>query len=161
MSRQILCFMQNQWEADSNRWNAYWEEKRATPDYHKLRLYIIGGYTRSGYSATAKRLQKAFGDLAEEMEWENSTPKVGGFSASKFPPDLDHMRAVIEHVSPVLVVTFGSVARDGLKKVWPEERSLYFKHPVARGMVPGELKTWRPAVEMKLAELADVKEKTV
>lgn len=153
MESKILCFMQNQWQADADEWNRFWEERRGE-HFYKIRLGMIGMYTRTGYSATAKRLQAAFGELIEEMEWENSTWKVGDNPSSKFPPDLEHMKGAISHVNPTLCVAFGAVARDGLKQIWPEEKSLYFKHPVARFMEPGEIKSWRGTLERKIAELS-------
>lgn len=147
----VLCFMQNQWQPDADDWRAYWAEKRGQSHFYALRLRVIGNYIRNGKSMTARRLQSAFGDMIEDMAWENSTWQVGNRPSSKFPADLDHMNAVIEVVNPLVIVSFGSIARDGLLKMdLSGRRHVSFKHPTARGLESSEIATWRPMLEQYL-----------
>lgn len=147
--KDILCFLQNQWERDADDWNQRYE--RMELDLRlRLRQRIITGYICNGHSMTAKRLQEAFGNMLKEMTFENASPRIGNKSSDKFPPDLEHIKAVIDHVQPLLIVTFGKIAHDGVSKVWPQEQLLPLPHPVARQLEPGEWKAWRQTVQDEL-----------
>jgi len=150
--KQILGFLQNQYAAgqkDADEWSAIYE---SVP---QVRRRIISKYICHGHSLTARRLQKAFGENIEQFAFENASPLVGTHSSSRFAADSEHMASVIEEVKPVLVVTFGKVAEEGLYFLlncdkWTMERSLFLPHPAARGTDDWERDGWNERVKAKL-----------
>jgi hypothetical protein len=96
-------------------------------------LFGFGNYT-------GRRVRQAFGDdLCDRIVWENASPEIGGRSDSVFPPDPQHIRAVLHKHNPDLVITFGKVAFDGLNEAMslPGDGILFAYihtvHPAARG----------------------------
>src|SRR5687768_9061735 len=68
---------------------------------------------------TGTRLRRAFGeDLCDEIVWEETSRKMGGYSASAYPAEPEHMLAVIKRHNPDLVITFGKVAQRGLAEAY-------------------------------------------
>ena len=91
---------------------------------------------------TGSRLRAAFGEpLCDRITWENASPRIATEASGSFPPDHDHIRAVVRHFKPSVVLTFGRVADRGVHDAtvgsvtW--DRSAEFatvtgSHPAAR-----------------------------
>lgn len=68
---------------------------------------------------TGRRLTQTFGhELLGGMLFEESTREISGDSRSSFPPNLGHIRAVLEELQPRVVVAFGKIATLAVKQVW-------------------------------------------
>lgn len=81
---------------------------------------------------TGRVLKSALGeDLCEEIEWMEASPEIGDRPSAKFPPDLEHIRAILAHFEPNLVICFGKVAAEGVKQVFSGEM-IEVPHPAAR-----------------------------
>ena len=91
---------------------------------------------------TGRRLQAAFGEeLCDQIIWEETSPEVGGHSASRFQADIGHMAAAIKTHHPDIVIAFGQVASGAilpaLSRLGQESRVCVYvitaPHPAARG----------------------------
>src|SRR5262245_3366222 len=99
----ILAILQNQWLKDP-------EAVQQIYDRHlDRRNCLIAMYLFMG-CLTGRRLQEAFGELCEDIVWEEASPKVGGSSASKFPADPQHIAGAIEKHRPDMILCFGAIA---------------------------------------------------
>lgn len=139
---KILAFLQNQWFKDPEKAAEIFERH---PDRRNdlIRLYLFAG------CLTGRRLSAAFGDpLCRMITWEETSPRIGGESGSKFKPDFAHIRAAIEKHRPDVVVCFGRIAGDALRDIscqtehhpLPASLSIYFApHPAARDNPMDEL----------------------
>lgn len=136
---KILAFLQNQWfPASKHKIIKYAYSKHG--DTPEDRADLNARYLFFG-CLTGKRLRAAFGDLCDDIIWENASPEIGSESCAKFPPDPQHIAKVILHFRPQVVLTFGSVASQGvlasLKMICPNSEPVRFKvigcpHPAAR-----------------------------
>lgn len=104
--KPVVAFLQNQWFPG-----------RSVPSVE--RAYRLHGPTpedRADLNArylffrclTGRRIRAAFGEqLCERIVWENANPKIATEASGVFPPDLDHIRAVVAHFKPAVVIAFG------------------------------------------------------
>lgn len=108
-----LAFLQNTWSKDPERVRKHIE--RHGDKYRKrLVYYALFG---SG-SLTGRRLKTAFGEESiKDIVWEEASPEVGSHSGSWFPPDLPHIRRIIQEEKPDVILTFGRIAGEGLSQV--------------------------------------------
>lgn len=138
---KIVAFLQCLWVKQPERVAAMLDdhEKR----YPKMgrermleRLLFIGG-------RTGQVLTDGLGDeWCSAIVWEESTRKIAGHSSGSFPPDLVHMRAVLDKHQPDVVITFGKVAYNGIDRLFKKQLERYgafpiwieAPHPVARGV---------------------------
>lgn len=125
---KILAFLQNQWFRDPEAARAAFARH---PDRRNdlIRLYLFMG------CLTGKRLRQVFGDLCEEIIWEECSTEIGGKSSTAFPPDLNHMRAAIAKHAPRVVLVFGSLAQGATSTIFREFPGLQFiygPHPASR-----------------------------
>lgn len=65
-------------------------------------------------SHTGKRLRAMLPEAGYEVRIVNASPQIGSEAGACFPPDLAHLRAVIEEEAPDLILACGEVARRGL-----------------------------------------------
>jgi hypothetical protein len=105
---KILAILQNQWFKDPEAVQAIYDRHPDRRNDLNSRYLFMG-------CLTGRRLQQALGDLCDSIIWEEASPKVGGFSASKFPADPKHIASAIEKHKPDLVLCFGKIAADGVK----------------------------------------------
>lgn len=139
----ILAFLQNQWFKNPDKAREVYARNP------HLRNQLIKRFLFAG-CLTGRRLQEALSDLCDTIIWEETSKEVGGYSASKFAADLDHMHdAIITH-KPDVVLCFGKVAHDAMRKLQDKEpvtTVIYAPHPAARQdpmprlrKIPDELK---------------------
>jgi hypothetical protein len=123
----IVAFLQNQWFKDPERAKLAFE-KMGTANRHLLVEYALFRGCLTG-----RRLRAALGsDLCDEITWEETTTEIGGKASSVFPPQPDHIRGVIERHRPVIVLTFGKIARESVGPLW-NGTIFSAPHPAARG----------------------------
>jgi hypothetical protein len=121
---KILAFLQNQWVNEPEKVAAMIARNPKTrPRIIKYALF---------QSHTGHRLKQVFGDECIEWEWDNASPQIGGHSSSCFPADPEHIKAVLEEHRPDVVLTFGKVASDALKKTCNSFKLIVGPHPAAR-----------------------------
>lgn len=131
---KIVAFLQNQWFKDPEGIKAMFAEHPERRERYIEAFLFMG-------CLTGRRLKSAFGEeLCDRIVWEEISPEIGSHASSKFPPDPEHIEAVIRKHQPDVVVCFGKLASDGLRKtivrLGPEPisgfRILYGPHPAAR-----------------------------
>lgn len=140
---KIVAFLQNQWFKDPEGIKAMFAEHPERRERYIEAFLFMG-------CLTGRRLKSALGEeLCAQIIWEEISPEIGGHAASKFPPDLAHIKAVIEKHSPDIIVAFGKIADKGVLKVMGDlcyEKDIskvrYFTapHPAARQNPMPELK---------------------
>lgn len=136
----VLAFLQNTWVNDVPRCEQILSGLSRTDQRKITAAWLFMG------CLTGRRLQRAFGEMTDEIVWENASPKLAGHSSGSFPPDPEHIRATLEEVKPSVVLIFGKVAERGVLPLW-KGRSIIGPHPTARG---GDVV---PALERMAAQL--------
>lgn len=127
---KILAFLQNQWFRDPVRVKAIYARN---PEHRNelIRRFLFGG------CLTGRRLMTTFGeDLCwKQITWEEISPEIGGHASSKFPADLGHITVAIRKFDPDVILAFGSIAQEALKRTTSvrPRTIVYGPHPAARG----------------------------
>lgn len=124
----VVAFLQNPWF------------KPGTGD-RIINLYMkCATYRRAvlSLSQTGRALRAAFGDMYDVIWWDNACPRPGFERSASLPPDLDHVRAVIERIRPRLVLCFGRSAEIAVRHVY-QGQVMTCCHPMARGNRKQEL----------------------
>lgn len=130
-----LAFMQNLWVRDPAKVKAMIDRHGEEFRRRAIKYALFAG------CVSGRRLKQAFGPLCDEIVWDEITREIGGAANACFPPDFDHMVAVIKTVRPRIVLTFGVRARDAVCLV--QENSDALKdckfvramHPAARHLL--------------------------
>lgn len=132
----ILAILQNQWVRDPETVR----KAIAASSNPKAYRRRFNAYALFAGCMTGRRLRKEFGELCDTIVWEEASPEIGGHSASSFPADLDHIRAVIADVKPNIIIGFGKIACDALLCIDLKREELgapcvvvQSQHPTARG----------------------------
>jgi len=127
MKQKILAFMQNQWFKKPD------EVKAMYVRHLNQRNYFIKRFLFAG-CVSGKRLLAAFGnDLCNEIIWEEASPEIAGHSSGVFPADIEHIEAAIILHKPNLILCFGKIAGDAVRKIGVDVPVHYLPHPSARG----------------------------
>ena len=96
---------------------------------------------------TGQRLLKAFGEVAFNHIILDNVLLESGTIKKKVLPDMHHVRAIIEEVKPLIIVTFGAMAYRAIKDMeeWTGPHFSY-SHPNARGVTSDELRIFAEMV---------------
>jgi len=121
---KVLAFLQNQWMNDPEKAR---EMIARTPMVRPRLIKYALFQSHSG-----RRLKQVFGDECLQWDWDNASPQIGGYPSSRFPADPAHIRALLEERDPDVVLAFGTVARDALRKAKGRFRLIAGPHPAAR-----------------------------
>lgn len=158
---KILAFLQNQWFKEPARVAKMYA--RCSDGQHPLdrRASLNKGFLFYK-SLTGRRLRAALGpELCNRIIWEEISPQVGAKSSAAFPPDQNHIRAVIEHHKPDVILVFGSIAASAtlfmrlLDAMAHQYTIIVGPHPAARGAnLPDQLRNVRIRLEACLAARA-------
>lgn len=128
---KVVAFLQNMWFKDPARMKVQLETSFKGDREKFIRTWLFFS------CLTGKRLERVFGELIDEIVWEEVSRELGGFSASAFPPEPEHIEAVLAKHAPTHVIAFGRIAQNALcaiHKVDPQRFQLIFApHPAARG----------------------------
>ncbi len=132
----ILCFLQNLWLKNPDRWKEYIDRNEAR------RPEIIAHLLLAYGCLTGRRIKACFGDLLPHMIFEEASREIAGDPRTICPPDPEHIKACIEKYKPKVVLTFGKVAAAtvrphfiawGLFNPRPDgARFIALPHPAAR-----------------------------
>ena len=82
-------------------------------------------------SRSGQRLARVFGMFWDEVRFGNTTAKVGEGPNSQLPPDLDHIKKMLENEKPDIVVAVGLQAEKAMKVEWSGPL-LVMPHPACR-----------------------------
>jgi hypothetical protein len=129
---KILAFMQNQWFHDPERIKALMER------YQDQRNSMIARFLFATGNKSGNRLRSVFGETVNQIIWEEASSQLGDRAGSVFPADLEHMVSAIAKHQPEVIVCFGRIASDGIRKLLMEDRIsesiriFYGPHPSAR-----------------------------
>ena len=108
---KVVAFLQNQWVRDPERLRAMIERDGEAFRRKFLKYALFAG------CLTGRRIKAAFGELCDQIVWEEVTRQIGAYAGSAFEPDLEHCRAVLRFEAPNIVITFGRVAADALHQI--------------------------------------------
>lgn len=98
-------------------------------------------------SHTGSRLLNVLGELAGAMAWHSTYPNI---------PALIALRSIIKVRKPLMIVTFGAVAKDNCEKFgWPNTRLICAPHPTKQW----ECATLAYSINSRLALLRSKREK--
>lgn len=130
---KILAFLQCQWFKNPDAVRAIYA-KHATDLDRRAKLNARFLFRES---LTGKRLRYAFGDLCREVVWEEVSTEIGGGSSAVFPANAGHMCSVLNHHRPSIVMTFGKIAADAMRRIDCDGLDRPYKvicgpHPAAR-----------------------------
>lgn len=134
---KIVAFLQNQWFRDPE------SVRRMMTENPERRERYIAAFLFMG-CLTGKRLRAVFGEeLCDQIVWEEVSPEIGGYAASRFPADAQHIATVICKHKPDVILAFGKIAANGVWAIMnhlkcPNEGAFtaHFisgPHPAARG----------------------------
>lgn len=144
---KILGILQNQWFHNPERMKHILATQFKGNREKFTRTFLFFG------CLTGRRLQNCLGEeLCSEIIWEECSPEMGGFAASKFKPDLVHISLTINNLRPNIIIAFGSIAQSAfgcggitLNQEVCTTHYLQAPHPAAR----------QPDVIAKLCELRE------
>ncbi len=144
---KIVAFLQNPWfkpGTDERHIIAYRDDQ----DFHRRVLSMC---------MTGQRLVAAFGDLYDQIHWDNTNWRPAFMASGREDPDYQHMLGVMKRISPDLVLCFGNQARDAMRVVtrlsnWGKE-FLQCHHPNARFKTQQDLSDFADRVRRKILEL--------
>lgn len=127
---KIVAFLQCQWfPAESIPAIEAAYARRPTPE-GRARLTARYLFYRC---LTGRRLRAAFGAWCDAIVWAESTTQIATEASGVFPPDPHHIHAIIGHFQPDVILTFGRVATDAVRKLCPDACKLISgPHPAAR-----------------------------
>lgn len=138
----IVAFLQNMWVrphqvARVSRFDPLSEERKRMTAYA-----LFAG------CVTGRRLKRALGeDICSRIVWQEASPVVADNPRDYHPPDLQHVRAVLNKYQPQLVLCF-TRAGEGLIRTMLDEGTVFVpcQHPAAR-KPNGDLERARKIIE--------------
>ena len=127
---RILAIMQNQWFRDPQRAREIIDRLENAHGPRMRRRFI--SHALFAGSVSGRRLQAAFGDLCDRIEWEECSREISGHANFAPNPDPQHVTETIVDVDPHIIITFGTLAWETVQPRWA---GLLIKapHPAARG----------------------------
>ena len=105
---KTLAFLQNMWVRDPGR-----VKHTIAQDGEGFRRRFLT-YALFAGCLTGRRLKAAFGDLCDDIVWEEVSCEIGGKSSSVFPPDYAHITQRMAEEKPDVLLAFGKIACDAL-----------------------------------------------
>lgn len=121
---KVVAFLQNVWVHDPERLRRIFEREPEIREEMIARLLFMGCFTGG-------RLTKAFGDLCDEIVWEETTLEIAGNPKTILPAQPEHIREVLARHNPKIVLTFGRIAFEAIKPLWTGHL-ISLPHPAAR-----------------------------
>lgn len=122
---KTVAFLQNMWVRNPERWKRAMER-----DGEEMRRRLIE-YALFAGCITGRRLKAAFGELCDDIIWEETTREIAGDPKTIFPAQPDHISAVLSAEKPDVVLTFGRIALNAITPLW-NGQLISGPHPAAR-----------------------------
>lgn len=155
---RVVALLQNAWMRDAERAERIFARHAGDPE---RRAKLVAAYLFFG-GHTGRRIYDAFGEeVRHSFVWENASPKLGRQSSDHFPPDPEHIRRVLDHFKPKVVLTLGAVPAKGVADtrrlysmagMWSDFTVVSGPHPAGRA--PDVMDRLR-ACAAKVKELTD------
>jgi hypothetical protein len=136
---KIVAFLQNQWFHEPEKVRSIYARNPGRREALNKRFLFAKSFT-------GRRLRAAFGELCDEIVWEETSPEIGDKSSAEFPPDAEHIQRVLDKHQPDLVLLFGRNALKGVSPLWTGA-TVCFPHPAARTLKPSEIRKWHLQLE--------------
>lgn len=115
----IVAFLQNMWLKDPERFKK--KLARAEAEYpgsgEVFRMRMIE-YALFAGCLTGRRLEAAFGDLIDDIIWEETTREIADNPKTIFPAQPDHIEEVLRKHQPKVVIAFGGIAAKAVAPLW-------------------------------------------
>jgi hypothetical protein len=144
---KIVAFLQNQWFKDPERVKRLIAQHG---DEYRRRLITYALFLGC---KTGRVLRSVFGDLCDEVLWEESSKEISGNPSEVFPPDLIHIKSVLVMEEPDIVIAFGKIACQAVQPLVEAERYIAAPHPAARGeLILPLLRGAKVLLEQKIKE---------
>lgn len=142
---KVVIFLQNMWFKDPVRMKQQLDVSFKGNREKFIRTWLFWS------CKTGEALQRSFGDAVighAGVVFEEQSPEMGDCASSAFPPDHDHIQAVLDKHKPVCVVALGNMAARALQTIRDTplidssgHRKFHFitgPHPAARGRGVGD-----------------------
>jgi len=105
---KIMAFLQNQWVRDPDRLKATIDRLEAhEPGRGERYRRKFVHYALFSGCLTGKRLKVAFGNLCDQIIWEEGSKEIGRHAGAFFPPDYSHILGRIKEEKPHIALVFG------------------------------------------------------
>jgi len=111
-SKTLLVILQNAWGVNAEYYPAYEIDSFAN-------------------SVTGRRLRMALPDNCKVVI-TNASMQIGDTADSVFPPDIEHVRAAINHCKPSVILACGVVAQQAIHQIEPNVPVISMWHPAHR-----------------------------
>lgn len=121
----IVAFLQNMWVRNPERMKQAFERDGETLRRRMIEYSLFAG------CITGRRLKSAFGNLCDEIIWEETTREIADNPRTIFPSQPEHIKSVLKEFNPDVVITFGKIAEAALKPLWVGVL-ICCPHPAAR-----------------------------
>lgn len=109
---KILVFMQNMWVKEPEKVKQAIERSKDPEAWNNwVKTLLFAG------CITGKRIKQVFGDLVEDMIFDESTKEILNNPRDVPKADLEHMRNTILRIHPDTIITFGNHASKALEKI--------------------------------------------
>lgn len=132
---RIVAFLQNMWVNNPERLRKAIarEEAKETGAGEEFRRRMME-YALFAGCLTGRRLRAVFGDLCEDIVWEETTREIADNPKTIFPAQPEHIRAVLKEFQPSIVLVFGAIAREAVTPLWTGLAAdlICAPHPAAR-----------------------------
>lgn len=132
-NKKIVAFLQNQWFKEPQRVKDA-IARRPEETHEAFRHQFLVRALFAGCH-TGKRLESAFGPvLCDEIYWEEISREMGDYASAVFPPNIEHIKAVLKAQDPGIVIAFGKHAEAALRPLAAQSHWLFLTtpHPAAR-----------------------------
>jgi hypothetical protein len=141
-----IAFLQNPWFPPDTRKEAI-DRYTTGQDFHRRLL----GTTMSG-----RRLRQAFGDVVYgQIHWDNVAPAASHIASGVTEVDMLHVERSMARVKPIIILTFGVIARDALKNsiYGAQTKMFHCHHPNARHKTLSDLQQFALRVQQYVDSL--------
>ncbi len=124
---KIIGVMQNMWVKDPDRM------KKSIERYGEKHRRRFIHYSLFAGCKSGRVLKSIFGqELCDKIIWEEASKEIGGKASSAFPADMEHLYQLICNEQPHIVIAFGKIASNALKKIVKSDMLIIAPHPAAR-----------------------------
>lgn len=110
---RVVAYLQNMWVKEPDKVQALLDRHKDNPMYwNKMcKLLLFAG------CITGRRIKDAFGDLVNDMIFDETTKEIAGDSKKIFKPDYFHIESSLNRLKPDVVICFGAIAAKAVTNV--------------------------------------------
>lgn len=110
---RVVVYLQNMWVKEPAKIQASLDRHKDNPMFwNKMcKLLLFAG------CITGRRIKNAFGDLVNDMIFDETTKEIAGDSKKIFKPDYFHIESSLNRLKPDVVICFGAIATKAVTNV--------------------------------------------